>query len=347
MTEEEELADGNAHLASLRSQVRSALLSKKKAEARGALGKLVALSGVEADQINLSELIKGVGREVGRYTSECGQVRDRLLAGSSLNMIQTELDAHIPHWRAFVNDLPELSIARDGLPAHEDPSLKKRLEELEKKLAAGSVMEVLAEWEELGEPVAAARGGFVQMVETLDKLLERMNQKNWQGAESIRNDAMGLVEAYEEGSYRPGCEAFLKSTGAMLRWEMLLKKCTERTSPEKHERSNLLAELLGAKDELERLIHKDPSLKEILARTNAAIERVEQYRDAEPESGRAVRILVILLLAIVLALVAAWLLNRQGEPDEPTTCNPFPTQPRGKFDQHDLTHRANHPTSES
>jgi hypothetical protein len=347
MTEEEELADGNAHLDSLRSQVRSALLSKKKAEARGALGKLVALSGAEADQINLSELIKGVGQEVGRYTSECGPVRNRLMAGSSLEMIQTELDARIPHWRAFANDLPELSITRDGLPAHEDPALRKRLEELEKKLATGSVMEVLAEWEALGEPVSAARGGFVQMVETLGELLERMDQKDWQGAEKTRNDAMGLVAADEAVSYRPGCEAFLKSTGAMFRWEILLQKSADHTSPEKRERQDLLAELLGAKDELERLIHKDPSLKEILGRMNGAIERLEQYRDRAPESSGAVRILVILLLAIVLALVAAWLLNRQGEPDEPTTFNAFPTHPGGKCVQHDLIHRANPPISES
>lgn len=335
------------HLDSLRVQVRSALLSKKKAEARGALGKLVALSGAAADRDNLEGLIKGVGQEVGKYASKYGEIRFRLLAGVPIIAIQNELDEHVPHWRAFVNDLPELLIARDGLPAHEDPSLRKSLEELEKKLAAGSVMEVLVEWEELGEPVAAARGGFVQMVETLGELLERMNLKDWQGAEKTQNDAMALFEADETESYRSGCEVFLKSMGAKLRWEMLLKKCAERTSPEKREREDLLAELLGAKDELERLIHKDPSLKEILARTNSAIERIEQYRDAEPDSGRAVRILVILLLAIVLALVAAWLLNRPDELGGSTTSNPFPSHPGGKCDQHDLTHRANPPTSES
>jgi hypothetical protein len=303
---------GGAHLENLRTQARSAMLSRKKAEARGILGRLVSLSGEKSDQDNLAELIKGVEQEVGRYSSECGSVRNRLIAGSSLEMIQTELDARIPHWRAFANDLPELSITHDGLPAHEDPSLRKKLEELDKKLAAGSVMEVLAEWEALGEPVAAARGGFVQMVETLGELLKRMNRKDWPGAEKTRNDAMGLVEADEAGSYRPGCEAFLKSTGAMFRWEMLLKKSADHTFPEKREREDLLAELLGAKDELERLIRRDPSLKEILERMDGAIERLEQYRDRAPESSGAVRILVILLLAIVLALVAAWLLNQPG-----------------------------------
>lgn len=339
--------EDHPHLDSLRVQVRAALFSRKKAEARGALGKLVALSGAAVDRDNLEGLIKGVGQEVGQYTSKYGEIRNRLLAGVPIMAIQNELDERVPHWRAFVNDLPELSIARDGLPAHEDPSLRKRLEELEKKLAAGSVMEVLAEWEELGEPVAAARGGFVQMVETLGELLERMDRKDWQGAEKTRNDAMGLFEADEAGSCRPGCEAFLKSTGAMLRWEMLLKKCAERTSPEKREREDLLAELLGAKDELERLIHKDPSLKEILGRMNGAIERLEQYRELAPESSGAVRILVILLLAIVLALVAAWLFNRTRDTSEPTTCNPFSHQPSGKCVQHDLTHRANPPISES
>jgi hypothetical protein len=298
-----------AHLEALRAQARAALLSRKKAEARGILGKLVTLSHQQTDQENLNELIKGVSQEVSRYVTTCGTVRERLLEGITMESIQSELDNRIPHWRAFANDIADLRAAREGLTAHEDPELKLSIEALEKKLAAGLVTEVIQEWNDLSAPVSVTKGNFVQILSVLEKLAEKINIKNWEGAEKTRAEALALLGVPEMSHYQQGCEKFLKTTGKTIRWETLLQKSAGPRPSSKSDLQNALGDLLAAKDELERLLFNDSSLKGIFERVNEAIAGMEQQNIVIPSNNGVVKKLVILLLIIIFILFAAWYYN--------------------------------------
>jgi len=108
-------------IVALRSDVRGALLGRKKADARDLLGRLLALSDSSEDRANLVNLVQGVDGELRCYLNSRGEIRARLAGGTSLEAIRTELDLSIPHWRAFVNDFAEFRLARSGLPLGEDP----------------------------------------------------------------------------------------------------------------------------------------------------------------------------------------------------------------------------------
>jgi hypothetical protein len=299
-------------LETLRNQARAAILSRRKADARGTLGKLVAMSGEASDRENLDELIRGVGLEAERYIRESSSIQKRLQDGATLVAIQQELDSRIPHWRAFANDLPDLRIARDGLAAHEDPRLKERLKGLERKLADGAVGDVLAEWQELGEPEAAASGALVQVLDAVASLENHIDRQEWPAAKTVLTDARSLLETEEGASFQPGYGDYLKATEDRLRWEILLKRTSSSKDLKGRERQNLLVELSRAESDVNFRLRDTPSLNEIHARLRKAIEDLEVIQ-VEPKDERTfLRALAVALLVIVLALIAAWLYFRSS-----------------------------------
>jgi hypothetical protein len=313
MDPETDQLEESPHLSALRSQYRTAILSKRKADARGILGKLVVMSGDEDDRRNLNELIKGVESELQRYTGELGSIKKRLQDGQTLDAIQQELSSRISHWRAFANDLPDLRLARDGLPAHEDPKLKERLKVLERKLGEGAVEDVLSEWEELGAPEAAASGALVQVLNAVATLEDQIDRQEWLTAKTVLTDARSLLETEEGASFQPGYGDYLKATEDRLRWEILLKRTSSSNDLKGRERQNLLVELSRAESDVNFRLRDTPSLNEIHDRLRKAIEDLEVIQ-VEPKDERTfLRALAVALLIIVLALIAAWLYFRSSE----------------------------------
>lgn len=310
------------HVMLLRSQVRDAILRKRKADARGILGKLVAMSGDRADRENLEELIRGVGMEVDRYVRECGSIQKRLQDGATLEAVQQELNSRMPYWRAFANDLPELQVVRDGLPANEDPRLKERLKVLERKLAAGEVDVVITEWEEMGEPEAAASGALVQVLNSVACLRDKFDSRKWSDAKAVLEEAKNLLESDEGAAFQPGLGTYLKSAEDRLRWELLLKKSASSQNLMGRERQSLLVELSRAESDVDFQLRDTPSLNEIHERIKAAIEDMEAIREEAPTNDGFVRSLVVTILIIVLALIAAWLYFRSSSSSGPSSWNP-------------------------
>jgi len=279
MTADPNSSSPSTLVAALRAQTTTALLARNRGEARGLLGKLISLSGNQNDKNNLSELISGVKQEVDRYIAEGESFRDLLLNGTPLEDIQEGLASKIPYWRAFANDLPDLQLARNGLPAHEDPVLKQRLKAMEGKLAAGAVGEVLQEWMELGALSVAANGGFAQMVDVLRRLSEAWAGKEWAMAETIRTEAIRLLDLDRSASYRQGCEDYLKKVENQLGWERYFKEKSDISQLSKLDRQNVLKELEEAKNRFEELSQTDSWGKQTLERLNKTIDIIRQLED--------------------------------------------------------------------
>jgi hypothetical protein len=266
-------------VASLRAKTTTALLEKNRGEARALLGRLVSLSGNQNDKNNLSELIRGVKQEVDRHIAGGESFRNLLLNGTPLEDIQKGLSAKIPYWRAFANDLPDLQLARNGLPAHEDPVLKQRLKAMEGKLAAGAVDEVLQEWMELGALSAAADGGFAQMMDVLCGLSEAWAGKEWAMAKTIRIEAVRLLDSDGSVSYRQGCENYLRKVETQLGWESYFEAKSDISKLSKLDRQTALKELNEAKSQFEKFSQTDSWGKETLQRMNNTIESIQQLEE--------------------------------------------------------------------
>jgi hypothetical protein len=312
MDPETDQLEESPHLAALRSQFRTAILSKRKADARGILGKLVAMSGDEDDRRNLDELIKGVVSELQRYTGEQGGIKKRLQGGTTRDEIQQELGSRISHWRAFANDLPDLQLARDGLPAHEDPKLKDRLKFLERKLAEGAVEDVLSEWEELGAPEAAAGGLFVQIVDGFSTVLDQVNQAKWSQAVIDARPLAVLLELEEAISIRDGCKKYLDPLKRRIDWEVLLLNQTGEGKEGRKKRRILLEDLIKAKDEIQRQIGKNTALKDLLVRVEEAIEIYSRERLEQPKSSSGVKVIVLILAILFMIIFVIWISMRNS-----------------------------------
>ena len=287
--------------------MRADLLGRKRGEARSLLGQLVALAGDQDACDNLKTLIDGVAMEVRNYLAAAGPIRERLITGLTLGVIQGELDGRIPHWRAFVNDIADLQLARDGLPPHEDPALKRRILGLEKKIATGAIPEAIEEWNELGRPEAAASGLFVQIVDGCTRLREQIEARNWQAATACHEEMQRLLAEGGANAYRPGLENHLGSLGSKLRWETLLEQGAKATGLGQRERSKLLVEFFESKDEIQRLATRDNSLGELQERIESAIGELSCTARAAPEKGNSLKVLLMLFLIILLTLVGIWI----------------------------------------
>ena len=302
----------SSHLAAMRNDARAAILAKRKAEARGVLGRLVTQSEDKSDRENLDRLIQGVKAEVDMITRERAPIRKRLLDGGALEQIQNELNDRIPHWRAFVNDLPDLQLVRDGLPANEDPRIKQSLKELEKKLALGLVQEVLAEWEQLGEPKSAAGGLFVQIVEEFASITDNIEQSNWNQTKIHAARLTALLETEESSEYKEGCMRYLKPLRNRNFWELLIaKKLPEGKDREKIQSAHL-QELIMAKDEISRQAANNSKLKELLERVENAIDYHSNQRLEQPRQSNGLKVVVVMVVAVILIILAIWLYMRNS-----------------------------------
>ena len=313
-TEESEDTLPPAYLEALRNEARGALMARKRADARVSLGRLVAMSGDEDDRRNLAELIKGVELELQRYTGENGSIKKRLQDGTTLDAIQQELSSRISHWRAFTNDLPELALARDGLPAHEDPETKRKLKDLEKRLAEGAVQEVLESWIELGQPEAAAGGVFVQVLNAFAGLGASLEKRDWKGANERVAGTKQLLETEEGMPYRSACLPQAHAMEENLRWELLLIKCASSSGLTGRERNRLLVELSRAENDIDFRLRDNPALDEIQARIKVVIEDFSAALPEEEEPRSLAKPLVAVLVLIVLVLIALWIYFRSITP---------------------------------
>lgn len=292
---------------SLRTRARSALLSRRKADARDILGKLVPLSGDPGDRKNLDELIKGVDEELRNFTASRGSIEKRLLDRTPLETIQEELTQRIPHWRAFANDLPGLNRARAGLPAHADPTLKDRLKDLEARLGAGEVLAVLEDWDNMGTPAGAANPGFVQLADILGKLSEQIEARDWKASQTAHYETVNLLKEDECAAFRQGVETHVRHTGEIIRWETLLTECKGYLpAPDRKNKQRLAEALYAAADGIARRVGSDSSLKDLQTRLLNMREKIESA-EAKPErKGSGMIWAILIMLAIVAALIAAW-----------------------------------------
>lgn len=291
----------------LRSRARSALLSRSKGSAREILGKLVTLSGDLGDRKNLDDLIKGVDEELRSFIASRGSIERRLLDRTPLETIQEELNRHIPHWRGFANDLPALNLARVGLPAHADPALKERLKSLEARLAAGEVLPVLEEWENIGTPAGACSAGFVQIADILGCLSDKMEERNWRSAQAAHDEATSLLKEDDCAAFRESLEAHLRHIGEVIRWERLLGEC-QASLPAlgKRDKQRLAEALYAANDGIERRVAKEPGLKDLQTRLRDMREAIETAGPPPTQSGSGVKWAIVILLVIVAILAAIW-----------------------------------------
>ncbi len=300
----------SSHLSSLRNEARAAILAKRKAEARGVLGRLITQSEDKSDRENLDRLIQGVKAEVEIYMRDRAPIHTRLLDGVTLEHIQQELDDRIPHWRAFANDLSDLQLVRDGLPANEDPKIKDSLKELEKKLAHGSVQEVLAEWEQLGEPKSAAGGFFVQIVEEFAAISDNIDQSHWNEAEIHATRLTALLEADESSAYKDGCLKYLKPLRNRNTWELLIVKKLPEGKDRRKMQGALLQELIMAKDEISRQMANNSKLKELLGRVENAIDYHSTRRHESPQRSNGLKVVILIAIAVILIILAIWIYMR-------------------------------------
>ena len=294
----------------MRDRVRGALLSKRKAEARDLLGKLVVLSADSEDRKNLAGLISGVEEEFRRYLRAHGEIRTRLTDGSPLEVIQQELDCSIPHWRAFVNDLPGLNLARIGLAPSEDPSFRVQVEGLEKRLMEGEVDPVLEDWENLGSPKAISSAGFAQTVELLSRLSRLLEEKDWGGARGVHLECTAFLEEEEGKRFQNGVETHLRRSGELIGWERLIAECSNALpNPTRGEKQRLAIALYAAIDAIKIRLSGDapPSLAELLERLKGMQHKIESADTPVIETGSGLKWIILILLVILALLAALWL----------------------------------------
>lgn len=310
---------GHNQIASLRLDARGALMARKRADARVILGRLVSMSGDADDAKNLEVLVESVREEVSQYTRKSGDIGERLRSGIPLSAVQAELDKAISHWRAFTNDLAELAIARDGLPAHEDPELKRKLGELEKKLTEGAVHEVMSSWIEIGQPEAAAKGVFVQILNAFADLDASIQKQNWKGAKQRTTALRQLMETEDGIPFQNGCHPQISTIEDRLRWELILMKCESSTGLTGRERSRFLVELSRANNDIEFRIRENPALEEIHSRIKLAIEDMSAAPVAVEKPTNLAKPLIAVLVLIVLILIAFWVYFRSTESNPSTS----------------------------
>lgn len=294
--------------------MRAALLSKRKGEARQLLGQLISLADDESARENLKALVDGVLNEVRSYTASSGPIRERLVAGTPLSAIHRELDEKLPHWRAFVSDFPDLKLAKEGLEAHEDPALKQRIKELEKKIATGAIPDAIDDWDALGRPETAASGIFVQIMNGLTRLQEHHDSKDWKRALLSHDELQPLLESGEASEFQPGLQNHLASLYNLIRWETLLQRTAISGEHSRRDRRSFLEELFKAKDEIQRLAIRDNSLKDLQERVETAIEEMSLTNDQAPTENGVVKILLIVFVALILVLIGIWFFLRGSGP---------------------------------
>jgi hypothetical protein len=309
-----------SHLESLQGQVRAALLTKKRGEARHLLGQLVSLSG-DADAVaNLKILVSGVCSEVMAYETVSGSIRERLAGDATPAEIQEELDLRIPYWKAFLRDVPVLQIAKDGLADHDNPIILTKLKTLVDHMKAGRMDEALNLWKDLGEPTGAADGVLVQILQLLGRIRDDIEKKNWPSAWSSLKSLQELKKSANLTAYEPGLGEHFAQRERNLGYEMLLVRAGTCGSGGKIRRT-MIEELITAKTEIDARAASDHSLLLFKERVDEVIETLGEDSGELESAGGSSRIgrfwLPLVVVIIAGALIGYWYIGQNG-PSTPT-----------------------------
>ncbi len=299
----------SAHLELLRGQVRAALLTKRKGEARHLLGQLVSLASDQDAKDNLKTLVSGVSFEVASYESRSGFIRERLANGIEVEVIRTELDNQLPHWRAFTGDVPVLLMAKNGMEDRENPLLKEKVSAVAAHLKTSCIPDALELWAKLGEPTAAADGMMVQIIELVAKVQTELQKSNWQAAQVTLDNLRQLAGSSQAAIYEPGLSQYVGKTTRLLGCETLLMRSTAPVIKKDRERRALLEEIMQAKGELETLAVEDSTLLPYKERMDEAIERLSGIRIEETSSGKLPVFLALGFMTFVGAPCLLWYFN--------------------------------------
>ena len=312
-------ADSNStttspHLDFLRGQVRAALLTKKRGEARHILGQLISLSDDSDAVENLQTLVGGVLSEVAAFESRAGLIHDRLAAGGTTSEIQLDLDSQIPYWRAFTADIPVLLLAKNGLSDYDNPIIKAKLMTLPDHIKAGRMDEALQLWKDLGEPTGAVNGILVQTLQFLCKIRDNIEKQNWSSALSSLKGLLQLRKTSNLTDYDPGLRDYIALHERNLGYELLLNRADD-CGTGKRVRKAMMEELFSAKTEIEARTASDLLLIPYKERVDEAIDqldaRASDEATSEPSGGfRIVLPLVIVLIAC--GLIGIWAAGRNG-----------------------------------
>jgi len=300
-------------IVALRSDVRGALLARKKADARDLLGRLLGLSDSSEDRANLVNLVQGVDGELRSYLNSRGEIRARLSGGTSLEAIQTELDLSIPHWRAFANDFAEFRLARSGLPPGEDPHFLARVKDLRERLAAGEVDAVLAEWEQLGAPPSSEGDAFYQIAELLTRLDRLIGDRDWEGARIAHSECSAFLKEEDCAVFRAGIGSYLHRSEQSIGWEELLIACEKALPhPSAEEKRRLALALYEATDAIRIRVNeaRNATLEDLQKKVKETLDAVEASSPPVVVEASGVRSIVLVLLVILALLVGIWIFYR-------------------------------------
>ena len=284
------------------------MLRNERGEARKLLVQIISLSPDDpVARRNLTVVLKGARSELAEVLGDAGDIRQRLLGGTPLHELQNQFDLRMPSWRAFVGDFEELELVKCGLPAHEDPSLRKRLLDLEKLLSSGKIDEALEEWDELGQPVAAASGIITQVFGGLGSLEESVEHERWPQAKRALDDLKNIVKTEDDAKMNPGLERHLGRMESLIRWHQLLQEAERPASLDAKLRQKHLENLIKVRDEIQLASDWIGDKEELEQRVDAAIDRCSATVRLPPSgNGASTRWFLFVILILAAAVIAAW-----------------------------------------
>lgn len=292
----------------LRARLRAALLRSERGEARRLLSQLLSLLPDDATaRRNLEALLKKARTDLDRVLEEAGDIRQRLLDGLPLKSIQAELDEGMPSWRAFEEDFEALELVKHGLPAHQDPWVKKQLVELQAKLDRAEVREVLELWEELGKPMAAASGMLTQTLTSLEELGHHLEAGHWNKADGCLKELRELYEQDAALELPQALDRYLKRNESRVRWFTVLAQAEREADPDRMQRQRHLEALIKVRDEIQLASNWFRDGEDFESRLETEIARLSASSPSQTaEQSRTTRALIVFVLLVLTILILAW-----------------------------------------
>ncbi len=301
-------------IAELRASLKAAILRSERGEARRLLSQLLALSPDDAAaKRNLDALLKKVRSDLDQVLAKAGNIRQRMLDGVPLSKVQAEFDEAMPSWRAFVDDFEALELVKHGLPAHEDPWVKKQLALIQTKVDRAEISEALELWDELGKPGAAASGMLTQTLSSLEELADRLEAGQWDKAKKCLKEVRDLYDQDEGHDLPQLLDRYLGRNESRIRWFTLLAEAERESEPDKNQRQRHLEALIKVRDEIQLATSwfKDDEVFE--SRLEKEITRLSgSSPPGGTEGSVATRAFVIVGLLIVVILFLAWFYHSRG-----------------------------------
>ena len=303
----------NGFLTELRRRLRGSLIHRKRAEARGLLKQLIAMTDGEDDRRNLEELFDDLRGDIDAYVKNHGNIRDRLKAETPLEQIQTELDSAVPEWRAFSDDFDDLRLATEGLSPDESPELARWAAQLPDRIKEGGVDEVVEEWVNAGSPVNSVSASLGNVLVNLTEHRKAEQRKDWTQALVKLNALKSCYLDDEDERLMPGLSDDIRCRRKRAEWELLVARANAAAllPLAKEQREKLHEQLFTASAGLKPLIDCEPWAKDIFERANTALTKIEvdDPPTKRPPRPTAVVVAVVILVLIGIALFLFWLLQ--------------------------------------